>query len=233
MNEFFDNFTKRLLNDLRTSWQKSAILAVLFCVGLCLWVPPLVRILTGTGKQRDKALAADLVSDSAQPDLQNRISKKTPQNWQQFQANLAQDKLLQPVSPNDIKTAAADPFTIDWSQFPPPLLFAEDTATERLPTKPVISKAPPLELNLKSTIIGRNRRAAMINSKLYREGSTFQIQQKMFQLKRVEHRQVVLHDGQHEFVLQLESQSDPGNIEISGTINRPSSRNRDDQADFQ
>lgn len=175
---------KQLIHDMKASWQKTLVLGLLLVVGLFFWVPPLVRAVVGrpatTAKTSQAAAPTTLAPIETETTFQespkNAQTAAAAYDWQNADELLSTDPLVRSAEAAAIQ---GNPFQIDWDQFPPPILFAEES-DDRLTsgiakpaTPPPSGLSPPATpegLILKSTIVGVSRRAAFINSRLYHEG---------------------------------------------------------------
>jgi hypothetical protein len=218
----------QLVRDLKASWKKTAALGLLLLVGLVIWIPMLLGAI-GFGEEAPPGPAAleapetgpvQPVAPAARPQQAVKTAESRELNWQQLRAALSTDPLLRPA---DIATIPANPFTIDNDQFPPPDLFADSEAdgalTPRLPevAPPPVSAAPreaPEGLELTSTVVGAKRRAALLNGSLCFEGGTLVVNDVEYRIVTVRPDDVVLDDGEGEFVLEIMKPGRKGNVEI-------------------
>lgn len=201
----------RFLQDLKRSWQKTALLGVLFVIGLYFWVPPLLKQFGGSST---KPTASALTSrpanglngaDSADQDQGDSAEP----GWQQIDSYLTQDQLYVSV---DVSDKLQDPFVLDQDQFRPPALFAaeSDDKPDRIAPPVVADNSPPVieTLELKSTFLGRNRRAAYINRKLYFEGMQVSDGTNWWRIESIQARRVVLNRGEQQIELQIRQRPD-------------------------
>jgi hypothetical protein len=106
----------------------------------------------------------------------------------------------------EVAAIQSDPFRVDNDQFPPPVLFAEEPKEEPKPAAVAKEPTEPKSLErlvLKSTIVGVNRRAAFINSRLYHEGKEVRVDGESYLLSAVYPRRVILKQGDREFELKI------------------------------
>ena len=214
----FNRLSKQLVRDLKASWQKTLVLGILLCVGCCFWIPPIVRAMSK--KSNPPAPQAAAVAPMTLPvDLQTGTAASATEktgsvSWKSFDQWLQEDPLLMPVA---ARVEQTNPFAIDENQFSPPILFAEEPP----PAKPVKKKAVVAEgpqtingLVLKTTIMGAQRRAALINEKLYFEGREVRHAEKVYRLQEVHPRKVLLACGEELFELELSEPAPTARIEI-------------------
>lgn len=218
------NPLNRLIGDLKASWPKTALLAVLFCVGLYFWIPPLYRALVGAKSQPanpvSPAVPATAAPSSsaptvpAAPETSADDPQKSPPrySWQTVDDVLSTDRLAQSA---EVEAIAPGAFQIDFDQFSPPLLFAEETVEEtarQSKSNPDATQIADVldQLVLKSTIVGASRRAALINQKLYREGSDIAVEGRVYRLESVHARKVVLRRGEEQFELTIAEKNAEG-----------------------
>ena len=208
----------QFVSDLKQSWQKTAVLGVLLLVGLVLWIPPLIRAMVGPAESAVVQAPQDSRSDlppieavasfqgAAAPSAMESTSGYT---WDIFDRDSRSDPLVRSV---EVAAIQSDPFRMDHSQFPPPGLFAAEekhvddekpTTSEASPEKPILDG-----LELKSTILGVKRRAALINKKLYFEGMDVRSTSgATFRLAAVHSKRVTLKRGNETFELKLATPS--------------------------
>lgn len=200
---------QQLLRDLKASWQKSAILGVLLLVGLWFWIPPLLRMIRG------RSAATTVAATSPSPPTVSAVPPSAPTvpppspagsqtvNWEKIDAALQHDPLAQSAELTELQS---NPFVMDREQFAPPILFAEEPPT---PPASSIRIAGASEKNvleglvLQSTIIGAERRAAMINRRLYFEGREVPWNGQTWLLTSVSANKVVLAHGAETHELTL------------------------------
>lgn len=208
------SFSEQLLHDLKVSWQKTLILGLLFFVGCYFWIPPLYRAIRGTAAP---AIASAKVKPAAVPQrppvetemsfAQSEPVEQARHSWQQFDTLMQTDPLVQSVQMGAVQK---NPFHVNRDQFSPPVLFAEEPVQPRLDenTKPKkVALVLPDDIVLKTTIIGKYRKAAIINNKMYYEGKTFEHENVTYELEKVAARNVILKQGEHKFELKI--QNDP------------------------
>ena len=111
------------------------------------------------------------------------------------------------------------PFRVDDDQFPPPILFNDEPKrrTRIATTDPMQDSGAPDGLVLKSTIVGIQRRAAWINSKLYFQGSEIRVGGKTFRLTAVHPKRVVIQHGDKSFELKLADRAAQRDVDIQPT----------------
>jgi len=210
---WLQSIQNQLIRDLKASWQKTVLLAILFSIGLWFWIPPLVKAVVreapdvvaaadpSISPTRDEAAAVS--SHAQQPTDQPAIVY----SWENVGSVLDRDPLVQSA---EVAARHTSPFGIDADQFPPPVLFSDEPRRTGIPdSEPAAADTvPSAQLLLKSTIVGENRRAALINRKLYLEGSAIQIGGKTYLLAAVYPRKVLLRSG--EDTLELTMAAQPG-----------------------
>jgi hypothetical protein len=228
---------KQFLHDLKASWPKTLLLAVLLVVGLFFWIPPLLRATVSAPRASADASASTRASalmpaNTTRPDAPRTTSTSRSITWEKAEAVLASDPLVRSA---EVAAIHGNPFQIAPDQFSPPILFAETEVAEETHTvntasgagagktvnktnrapgqgppgrrtttaKPEAAANVPDGLSLKSTILGEKRRAALINDKLYSEGSLIQVDGVSYILTVVRPREVELRKGEQTFLLTL------------------------------
>ncbi len=218
-------FYRQLVHDLKASWQKTALLAGLFAIGCCFWLPPLIRATahafqTSTAKSpadakstAGKSAAAKTAAVQESADL----PEGRPISWKRFAALLATDPLSQSVA---VDAPTRDPFAIDQDQFAPPILFAENEPDTDLIAKgeAAVVVGPPRNLKLKTTVISARRRAALINNQLYEVGQTVTSDTTTYILAEIHPQHVVLACENMTFELQLPGATQKNRIRISPVV---------------
>ena len=192
----------QLIRDLKASWQKTAALAVLLVVGLAFWIPPLLRVLCAgaTAPAVASPTTAPAPATLAAPPTVTAVAAPAFA-WEQAAAYLDNDPFVRSA---EVAAVQRDPFRIDRDQFAPPILFSEEQPPP--PPQPALSRPADgtiAGLELKSTIIGTRRRAALINSHLYYEGREVFVDGVTYTLTSVEPRRVILSRGQDVFELEI------------------------------
>jgi len=215
--------TNQLIADMKRSWQKTAILAVLLLVGVYFWIPPLIRAFQdGERSKPEVATAAAAVGQplpasavgspaSAQEQVAQSVDASS---WQELAQRLKTDPLVQSVGAAAIHS---DPFQMDRDQFSPPVLGIFEAEPE-----PSASHAQPDDatritidgLVLKSTIIGIKQRAAFINDRLYFEGNTVSWQGNDYLVTAIESRKVILTFEDKTFELSIVDEALSRQIEL-------------------
>ena len=187
----------RFQRDLALNWKKTAALGVLFLFGCCFWVPMLTR---AAAPHRAAAVPASPNSNqvAAEPNIVGTAEKEN--FWSSLSKSLANDSLFHPA---EMSSTMRDPFSLDESQFPLPVLFAEDRAVEVAVKPDAINDIVPTGLELRSTMIGRTRRVAIINGQLYQVGRELMANGRRFRLASIESNRVVLMSGDQNFELTL------------------------------
>lgn len=186
----------QLLHDLKASWQKTALLGVLFAVGLVFWLPPLLKSVRGNTTTPPPAAPATTPTTTvdAQPVATGDVATKSPAfSWESAEKMMQTDPLVRSV---EVAAIHGDPFHLDRDQFSPPILFEDEPVREVVVTQltPTTSDVTD-KLVLKSTIVGLKRRAAMINDKLYYEGRKIEVDGQTYVLSTVKPRRVTLTQG--------------------------------------
>lgn len=197
--------SKQLVKDLKASAPKTAVLGLLLLVGLFFWVPPLMRVFTGSTSAVTPASAASPETASASLDMNSQHA-----GGRKLRDSAAMRKVFQnsPLfQPANIDELPLQPFGIDDQLFPLPVLFAEDSEPE--PRSAPIVDAPKVPdkvqgLVLKSTIVGPQRRAAWINNRLFQEGQIMSWNGQELRLSAVQRKSVTLTDGSHDWQLMLD-----------------------------
>ena len=102
-----------------------------------------------------------------------------------------------------MSSTTRDPFALDVSEQPLPVLFAVDRSAEDKVKPVVIKEVAPTGLELRSTMIGRTRRVAIINGEICQVGRDVPANGSVFRLTSIESDRVVLTSGDKTFELTL------------------------------
>ncbi|MFK7776655.1 MAG: hypothetical protein QM501_00870 [Gimesia sp.] len=194
------------------SWQKTLLLGLLFLVGFYFWIPPLYRALKGTSVP---AIIPAKVNTAAIPQrppvttemsfAQNDSLGGPLQSWKQFDSLMQSDPLVQSVQMGAIQK---NPFVVNRDQFSPPILFADESVQSSKDTpqesEPVVDVLPE-GLVLKTTIIGKYRKAAIINNNMYYEGKAIEHEGVTYVLEQVATHNVILRHGKKRFDLKIKN----------------------------
>ena len=207
-------FSEQLIHDLKVSWQKTLVLSLLLVVGMYFWIPPLYRAIRGTSSAAVASAKTAAKEIPPRPPVKTEMSfaqsetvEDTRHSWEKFDSLMQTDPLVQSVQMGAIQK---NPFEVNRDQFSPPILFAEESTApleDAEKNKPEPAPVLPEDLVLKTTIIGKTRRAAIINNKLYYEGKSFEHNESTYILEQVAARNVILSQGNYRFELKI--QNDP------------------------
>lgn len=192
---------QRFQREVKANKGKAGLLAALFLFGCCFWLPMLTR--AATTKRAVPANGAATIAPPVVPpgvDLPQNAESGRELNPEKFWSNLAQSLDVDPMFQSAaVPSTLRDPFQpIDTSE-PLPVLFAD----EPKPKVEVAEVKKPQEMKLSSTIIGKSRRAAMINGQLYQLGRRIQAEGREYLLTKIESHRVVLSSGGQSIELTL------------------------------
>ncbi|GAB4140180.1 MAG: hypothetical protein Tsb009_09400 [Planctomycetaceae bacterium] len=215
----------QFLRDLKASWKKSAILGVLLVIGLSLWIPPMIRAVRGKGQDAKNPSKANTPSSaistasgssalSPKSTSANSPNSHSQRDWQSVELMLQNDPL---VKPGAIDKLPSNPFQVDRDQFPPQVTFAEPEKNSQNSAKANddTKRNRSLEtLVLKSTIVGKNRRAAYINRSFYVEGANVKHNGETYRLVAVQPRKVTLQQGDRTWELTLATTAPSSAIQL-------------------
>ncbi len=221
----------QVVDDMRKSKAKAALLGVLTLVGLYFWVPLLLDLVRGSAQSQTSSapvvaqptVPRQPVAGDAEPGHEGRRlgrrQSRTPDqlDWKEAEQVLAEDPLVQPPAEFDV---TADPFEINHDQFSPPVtdIFADEPeakATDQSETPAPVAPEKPTGLVLKSTIVGVHQRAAFINDQVCFEGSRLVVNGRTFQVVSIGRDRVELQCEGRTFVLEIDEKKP------SGTAGRP------------
>jgi hypothetical protein len=204
------NLSQQLLRDLQRSPKKAALLALLAGVALWFWAPLFVGcfrseefdgVVVNQVAAAPVAVAATALSVE-QPNA-NGVVAKLPethtQDWRQLVKWMGQDSRLRAAE----RPLAGDPFAPRRAPAPKP-------ATSRAKT---LAQAPTnseqLGLKLTATLLGPEKRFAMINGRAYAEGQAIKAApDRTYVVRYVEERKVTLEGDGKAIVLKAVKPSD-------------------------
>jgi hypothetical protein len=178
---------QRFLREGKANKGKAAVLAGLFLFGCCFWVPMLgksvapkqahaaVGLATPAPAPLSSTATASVVDEAVNPD----------KFWNQLSNTLASDPLFQSA---DVAAVTRDPFVA--AKAPEPVVEVPEVPPEPKIEGVVEAETPTLQLS--STVIGRTRKAAMINGTLYQLGRSIKVNGRSYLLKQIESNRVVL-----------------------------------------
>lgn len=209
-------FSQRLMRDFKASAAKTVTLGLLLMVGLFFWVPPLLKAFSSNATAAPKSSAE---TTTPKPEANTSAastageSPVTPKN--RDSKTMAKQHREQPL----LQAVEADgmprnPFCLDDELLPLPVLIAEDVSTETAAPSPKQVELPALKLDglvLKSTLIGANRKVAMINNQLLREGQSISWNDRQLRLESIRRKSVTLTDGTQSWQLNLKDSGDDSN----------------------
>lgn len=188
----------RFQRDLTKNWKKTAALGLLFLFGCCFWIPMALR--ASTPRHAASSAAMNPIAAPAAANSNEPGSLNTDAFWSSLSKSLASDPLFQPA---EISLVSRDPFFPDESLTALPVLFAEEYV-EKKTEKPIATKENALAgLELRSTMVGRTRRVAIINGELCQVGKELRTNGHSFRLASIESQRVVLTSGDKKFELTL------------------------------
>jgi hypothetical protein len=207
------SFVERLRRDLTASAPKTAALGVLLAVGLYFWVPPLWRAVAGgdgatanAGAAQDVAASAIAAEPVATRETADAAEAQAGMlSWEEAERLRRTDELFRSAGRADVR---GDAFEFDDEFLPLEVTFGEDAPdADRLVPRPKrkaqAPAAPPSPLKLASTLVSGERRAAVINSKVYTEGETVTAAGQTWTLKNVEPRRVLLEGASGPLELRI------------------------------
>lgn len=188
---------QRFQQEVKANGKKAGILAGLFLFGCCFWVPMLTKAVTA--RPRPIAPVPTTVPDSV---TSPSVTAETPPA--EFWAHVARSLDSHPAyQAADVRSLQRDPFQIAEDMEPLPVLFAEAPPAPAPKVEPVVAAAPQEDLFLQSTIISRQRRAALINGQLYHLGRRIQTNGRQYEVTRIESHRVELTSGESTIELTM------------------------------
>ncbi len=208
------SISKQLVHDMKAIAGKTVVLALLLLVGLFFWVPPLLKAFSGRATVAPSpsvdasATASGSTATASSTALNSPESAKKSRDSKTLLKLLHEQPLLQSASAEEMPSK---PFGLNDELLPLPLLIADDALAETSGSAAKLSVKPIEQLDgldLKSTLIGPNRRVAMINNQLFHEGQSITWNDRQLLLETVNRKSVTLTDGSKSWQLTLTDSRD-------------------------
>lgn len=189
---------QRLQREVKANRQKAGLLAGLFLFGCCFWVPMVARAVV----PKKVAAATHVANPAPTTPVANQLPSATPPTtadqekfWASLSKSLAEDSMFQSA---DVQALGRDPF----------LAESRPTVREMVVEHPPVKVDEKTEdvavtLELTSTVIGRARRAALINGQLYQLGRKIEANGRSYVVSKIESNRVQLLDGEEMLELTL------------------------------
>jgi hypothetical protein len=202
---------RQLLNELKANGKKSAALGLLAMVGIYMWIP----MLMGKEKKTRELVEFDATAAVLAVAAQSipPVAADDPLNdWGQVQQWISHDPRMQPA---DV-SLKVEPFELP---------YQESVEVEPEESEAVETETTPLAagLHLTSTIVGSQRRVALINGKAYVEGKPVKaISGEVFHLVLVGDRHIILQRNGQRYELRIGQGGDPS-METSPEMSEPES----------
>lgn len=191
---------QRFQNEVKANGKKALLLAGLFLFGCCFWVPMLLRAVTPPTVAAAPPAAQSLSLPTASNPLNSQTAATIDSDrfWSSLAKSLADDPMYRSA---EIESLKRDPFRgTEVLVTPPPVIVTQET---KPPEEPKVEEKKAEKLSLNSTIIGRSRRAALINGQLYQLGRRIQTNGRNYLLTTIESHRVVLSSEDETIELTL------------------------------
>lgn len=212
-----NRWIKQLRREAARNPAKAGVLGLLLVVALWFWAP-LVWGWIGSreGTSRPSPTQPPQATSEARGPAPAATAKIAPAaTWQQLVEWRKQDP--QTAAADTLKTRR-DPF----HAIPAPVVQEEVKAAPKV--APVVLTPEQLGLKLSSTVVGSDRRVALINGRIFREGQVIkcgkETQEILFRLAEIHSRHVVLERDGHRFELAIPDKKLSNRIELSGSPGR-------------
>jgi len=209
---------KQLRREAARNPAKAGVLGLLVVVALWFWAPLVwgwIGSREGTS-QPSPILPPQVTSNASGAAPASTATAAAPATtWQQLVEWRKQDPRT--TAADTLKTRR-DPF----HAIPAPVVEAEVKAAPK--AAPVVLTPEQLGLKLSSTVVGSDRRVALINGRIFREGQVIkcgkEAQEILFRLAEIHSRHVVLERDGHRFELAIPDKKLSNRIELSGSPGR-------------
>lgn len=187
---------KQLATEFRRAGKKSLVLAALFAVGLCIWMPMLWKSLVHSRGSTPRATTTESAVRT-NPTFSREIVATTeaaPPDWKRLHRRVEKSDIVQPLALDDL---VRDPFDRGWireKKNPPVTKSEAELATNNDPERFLV---------LSATLAG-NGGAAIISDRVYRIGQEVPNEGPIrFVLRDVRPDRVVLERAGSRFELHL------------------------------
>ncbi|MCA9247869.1 MAG: hypothetical protein KDA42_12155 [Planctomycetales bacterium] len=204
------NTTKeQLIREAKAKPGKTAVLGLLLVVAIWFWAPLVAKWLpasdgtTSPASTSTAAVAAAIVSTPQTREIVNP-SQPSP-TWREVAHWMSQDQMMTAAPGVD----KVEPFGAAVVQPSPDDSTAVESQPAEIASKSFAESTPAeLGIRLTSTIVGSQKRIAMINGRPYAEGRPFVFRAGdraiEFQVTRIQAQQIVLSQGEKQHTLKIE-----------------------------
>jgi hypothetical protein len=188
---------KQLAKDIRKSPAKAAALAALTLVALYAWAPLLFR--AGSASETIKASGAasqPVAAEQAAPPAATAPTTGLPVHWATLASWMDTDPRMRPAT---LHVSTLRPFSRD-------AVVSDEPDEQPAAVSESVASLDPQSLGLKvsSTMLGKQRRVAVINGRPYPEGRQLQVSNELaFTVVEVGLRHVVLESAGQRFELPV------------------------------
>lgn len=214
------SYAIQFVEDAQENWARSLLPCALLCLGVLSWVGPLADLITGTAADSSPSdVPATLSTADSRPEMPEVVVRASFRDVDRNHTGAdtvghhGGTSRTDPVDPL-VRSAAlavvqSDPFHAETM----PQIAAGNSA-DRNPASGASAgsgesaAATASGLTLQSTIVGRRRRAAIINDRLYRERETIHHRGQSYKLSAVMPGRVVLSGESGLLQLEIHDSSD-------------------------
>ncbi|MEN6497037.1 MAG: hypothetical protein ABFD16_22315 [Thermoguttaceae bacterium] len=211
-----NRWIKQLRREAARNPAKAGVLGLLVVVALWFWAP-LVWGLVGSREESSQP------SPTGSPLATRDVSSPAPASTATAAPAATWQQLVE-WRKRDPRTTAADMLKTRRDPFHaiPSAVVQEEV--KAVPVVQVVITPEQLGLRLSSTVVGSDRRVALINGRIYREGQVLkcgkEAQEILFRLAEVHSRHVVLEREGHRFELAIPEKKLSDRIQLSGSPGR-------------
>jgi hypothetical protein len=200
--------TKQLATEFKRAGKKSLVLAALFAVGLCVWLPMLWKSVFRRGDTSSSTATSSAArprtvtsTATAPPAATTTITDAASVDWKRTYRRVERSNLVQPMAVDDL---VRDPFDHGWIREKRQQGGAKkdaDLAAENDPNRFLV---------LSATLAGRNGGAAVIGDYVYRVGQEVPNEGPVrFVLREIRPDRVILERAGNLFDLRLKNLEKP------------------------
>lgn len=212
---------RQLVGDLKKNPKKAAMLALLAVVCIWFWVP-LIFPREPAAAAAATVPAAPTVASIA-PAAPSALAAEPVVAWQELDRQINTDPQMRPADLAKL-AAARNPFGMT-AVIAEQKRMAREQEQAKLPKDEPEAGPPPKStpdeagLVLSSTLIGSNKRAALINGRVYEEGSQIETDDgSKFRLAHIDAQRVLLERDGQKYPLEIKRRTASGRVEIRSLV---------------
>jgi hypothetical protein len=210
---------RQLANDLKKNPKKAALLALLAVLCIWFWIPLVFKHdpVPASASARTPAPAAIAPTAAASP---HAAPAEPAIAWQDLDQQITIDPQMKPAELGKL-AEARNPFGMTAIIAEQKRVAEEQEHAKHEQEQPAVAEPPhestpdEVGLVLTSTLVGSNKRAALISGRVYEEGSQIKADDgSQFRLAHVDAQRVLLERAGHKYPLEIKRRTASGRAEI-------------------